>query len=157
LPAALVAILALAAAIPVHADHPAAPDLPRHLELGEVSVDAPALTPPSLQLALSAALQSVAERMLGVPNPYSFGCLGSAGNDFPAACRSLPERLADSIPDDPNEVIGVALAPGAVMGLHVDLVGPVELPETCTRLTNPKRDPTDLRNVQTSFGIRLGF
>ena len=91
-----------------------------------------------------------------VPNPYD-SALPAACDDLPEGCRRFPERIPEAAPEDPNDVMGISLGAGAVMGLRVDMVGPIELRETYTRLTNPRKDPTDLRNVQGSLGLRLGF
>jgi hypothetical protein len=146
----------LAGAMPALADHPHDPTLPRHLALSEPRPSAAAELEPSLHVALAAALHPVAERMSELSYPYA-SVASSAGDGLPECCRSMPDRGPESSPGDPNDLMGVSLGPGAILGLQVDLVGPIELRETYTRLTNPRKDPTDLRNVLTSFGLRVGF
>ena len=157
--AALALAATLLAALPAYADRPSAPDpsLPRHLALSEARPSATVEAGPSLQLALAAALHPVAERMAELPNPYAAGGAPAAGDDLPHGLRSLPDHGPESTPEDPNDLMGVPLGAGAMLGLHVDLVGPIEMRETYTRLTNPRKDPTDPRYIQTSLGLRLGF
>jgi hypothetical protein len=156
--AALTLAATLLAALPAYADRPSAPDssLPRHLALTEPRLSATIEAGPSLQLALAAAVHPVAERLSELPNPYASGT-SKACDDLPVCLRSFPDRIPESGPEDPNDLMGLSVASGAILGLQVDLVGPIEMRETYTRLTNPRRDPTDLRNVLTSFGLRLGF
>jgi hypothetical protein len=152
-----VVIAALALALPAHADRPAAPDPgPRHLALSEALPAAAIEALPSLHVALSAALQPVAERMAALDNPYAVGA-AAPGDGLPECCRSFPSSVVEATPEDPNDIMGITLGRGAMLGLHVDLVGPIEMRETYTRLTNPRVDPTDLRYIQGSLGLRLGF
>jgi hypothetical protein len=149
-------------ATPARADHPPAPDpsLPRQLTLSErrlPAADSPPGAAQALQFALAAALHPVAERMSKVTNPYACGCPSAIGEDLPAGSRCFPEHAPDPVLEDPNDLMGVSLGRGAILGLHVDMLGPVELPETYKRLTNPRRDPTDMRYTLTSLGLRLGF
>jgi len=152
-----VVIAALALALPAHADRPAAADPgPRHLALFDAHPSTPTEALPSLHVALAAALQPVAERMAAVDNPYAGGAM-ALGEGLPECCRSFPSSVAEANPEDPNDMMGFTLGRGAMLGLHVDLVGPIEMRETYMRLTNPRVDPTDLRYIQGSLALRLGF
>ncbi len=95
--------------------------------------------------------------MAELPNPFASEGASAASDELPHGLRSFPDRAPESSPEDPNDLMGVSVSRGAVLGLQVALVGPIEMRETYTRLTNPRKDPTDLRNVLTSFGLRLGF
>jgi hypothetical protein len=154
--------MTLAFAAPAHADRPPSPDptLPRHLVLSEAlrgTADAPPAGAVSFHRALDDALQAVAERLPELPNPYASGRLPGIGEEFPQGCRSLRSCARTEDYDEPDDLLGLHLGSSALLGLHLDQLGPAELPETYWRLTNPRRDPTDIKCALTSLALRLSF
>jgi hypothetical protein len=95
--------------------------------------------------------------MLDVPNPYLSQGGPAAGGDLPEGCRRFPEPASVPELDDPNDMFGIPLGGGVLLGPRVDMLGPSEIPETINRLTHPRRDPTSLRYLSTSLGIRVEF
>src|SRR5205085_421387 len=111
-------------------------DLPRHLALaGSDPGPKPGLprfpAPPPSQHppGLLAEFLPLAERMRTVPNPYLLATPLPFSSPAPLRLEAWAPLSVEPPPDDPNDLMGLSLGRGAVLGFHVDMIGPVETPE----------------------------